>query len=107
MSALITWLGSLGAWFGAQVAAKWGFKVALIGTVLATYATMWAAILLALSLVASLMPSSGFTPFLLQFFPSQSAIAICTSAYYGSMLSRAALDYWRHTFGVASVIGSS
>ncbi len=107
MNALITWLGGLGAWFGAQVAAKWGFKVALIAAVLTTYGVIWLAFITALGLVAGLMPSSGFTPFLLQFFPSSTAIATATTAYYGSMLARRAWDFWVMSFGIASKIGAS
>jgi hypothetical protein len=102
MSALISWLGSLGAWFGASIAAKWGYKVALIASVLGTFGVMWAAMLTALSLVGSLIPDSGFTPFLLQFFPSQAAISTATAAYYGSMLAKKSWDYWVLTFGIAA-----
>lgn len=107
MSALITWLGGLGAWFGAQVAAKWGFKLALIAVVMATYGVMWLAVITALNLVAGMMPASGFTPFLLQFFPSASAISTGVSALYGSMLARRAWDFWVLSFGVASKIGAA
>lgn len=107
MSALISWLGGLGAWFGAQVAAKWGFKIALIAAFFSTYALMWLAMISALGLVGNMMPSNGFTPFLLQFFPSPSAVSTAITAYYGSMLARRSWDFWVVSFGIASKMGSS
>ena len=106
MTALITWLGSLGVWFGAQVAARWGYKVALIAAVLVTFGTMWGILLAAIAAVGSMMPDSGFTPFLLQFFPSSVAITTATTAYYGSMLARRSWDFWVLSFGIASKIGA-
>ena len=107
MAALITWLGSVGVWFGAQIAAKWGYKVALIAAFLSTFAVMWGIFLAALALVASAMPSSGMTPFLLQFFPSQIAVTSALTVYYGSMLARRSWDHWRMAFGIAAKIGST
>ena len=106
MSALISWLGGIGIWFGAQIAAKWGYKLALLAVVSATFLSMWAFSIAALTAVASLLPDSGFTPFLLQFFPSSSAISAATSAYYGSMLVKKSIDWWRMSFGIAASIGS-
>lgn len=106
MSALITWLGSLGAWFGAQVAAKWGYKIALIAAFLSTFAVMWGVSLAAIATVAAMMPDSGFVPFLLQFFPSSSAISTALTAYYGSMLARRSWDFWVLSFGIAAKMGA-
>lgn len=107
MSALISWLGGLGLWFGAQIAAKWGFKVALIAAFLTTFGVMWGVLLAALGVLGSMMPDSGFTPFLLQFFPSSTAIATATTAYYGSMLARRSWDFWVLSFGIAARMGAA
>lgn len=107
MAALITWLGSLGVWFGAQVAAKWGYKVALIAAFLGTFSVMWGIFLTALAAVAGFMPDSGMAPFLLQFFPSQYAVTTALTVFYGSMLARRSWDHWRLAFGIASKIGAA
>lgn len=107
MSALISIFGGIFAWFGANLAAKWGFKVALIAAFLAAAAAMWLVMLTALGAVIGLMPSHGFVPFTLQFFPSASAVSAATTAYYGSMLARKAWEFWVHTYGIASRMGAS
>jgi len=106
MSALITWLSGFGVWFGSQIAAKWGYKLALLAVVTSTFAAMWTASIAALEAVAALLPDSGFTPFLLQFFPSSVAISTATTAYYGSMLVKKSFDWWRMSFGIAAKIGA-
>lgn len=106
MSALISWLGSVGVWFGAQIAAKWGYKVALIATLLAAFSMMWGVSLAAMAAVASMMPASGFVPFLLQFFPSPAAVSTALTAYYGSMLARRSWDFWVLSFGIAAKMGA-
>ena len=106
MSALIGVFGGFITWIGAQVAAKFGFKIALIAAAVSTFLIMWAVLLGALSGVSALLPDSGFTPFLLQFFPSQPAIATAFSIFYGSMLTRTSWDFWRQSFALSVMAGS-
>ncbi|MEQ1741922.1 MAG: hypothetical protein ABL869_05405 [Candidatus Nitrotoga sp.] len=106
MAALITWLGSVGVWVGAQIAARWGFKVALIAALLSTFAIMWGIFLAALGAASSLMPDTVLVPFTLQFFPDASAVSTALTAYYGSMLARRSWDFWVFSFSTAAKMGA-
>lgn len=107
MGALISVFGSFITWVGGYFAAKWGVKVAIAASVVTTYAAMWAAFLAAISALALLLPDSGFPAFLLQFFPSASAISTATAAYYGSMMAKRSFDFWRSSFGLVAKIAGA
>jgi hypothetical protein len=106
MIAIITAIGNFLVYVGGYIAARWGLKVALIAAVLATYVAIWAALLAGLAAAASLMPSSGLTPFVLQFMPSSSAISFTISVYYGSMLTKRSWEYWRMLFDISAGLGA-
>ena len=106
MTALLGFFGGVVTWIGTQIAARWGFKLALIAAVTSTFLIMWGVLLAVLFGLSNLLPDSGFTPFLLQFFPSSHAIATAFTIFYGSMLSKMSWDFWIQTFSLSVMIGS-
>lgn len=106
MLAFLQGLTGLGAWMAGIVAAKWGYKVALVAAVVAVYVAVWAAILALLAGLVALIPPFGFSAFLLQFFPSSAAIATAVSAYYGTLATLRSLEYWKAVTGLAAKVGS-
>jgi len=105
MLAILQGLGSLGAWAAGLVAAKWGYKVALVAAVLAVYAAVWAAFAAALAGLVALLPSYAFSDFVLQFFPSRAAVTLSASAYLGTLATLRSLDYWKAVTGLAAKVG--
>jgi len=106
MLGIVQALGSLGGWFAGLVAAQWGYKVALVAAVLSVYAAVWAAMIAAVAVLVGLMPDNVFSEFLLQFFPSRTAISTAASAYFGSLATMRSLDYWKAATGLAARIAS-
>lgn len=106
MLAILQGLGSIGAWAAGLVAARWGYKVALVAAVVAVYLAVYAAIGLALAALISLIPSMPVSSFLLQFFPSRLSISVAVSAYFGTMALMRSLDYWRLVTGLAAKVGA-
>jgi hypothetical protein len=106
MLGIVQALGSFGAWAAGLVAARWGYKVALIAAVLAVYAAVWAAMIAALAALIALIPAPPFVAFVLQFFPSPGAVSVAVSAYFGTMATLRSLEYWRIVSGLAARIGS-
>jgi len=106
MLGLLQGLGSLGAWAASLVAARWGYKVALVAAVVSVYGAVWAAMALALAALVALMPASPFSAFLLQFFPSSAAVATACGAYFGTMATIRSLEYWKAVTGIAARVGS-
>lgn len=105
MLAILQGLGALGAWAAGLVAAKWGYKIALVAAVLAVYVAVWAAMLAAISVLVAAIPSSPLPAFTVQFFPSRGAVAAAVSMYFGTMATMRSLDYWRLATGLAARIG--
>lgn len=106
MLAILQGLGSIGAWAAGLVAARWGYKVALVAAVVAVYVAVWAAIGVALASMIALIPSFPASDFLLQFFPSRSAISTACAAYFGTLALMRSLDYWRLVTGLAARVGA-
>lgn len=106
MLAILQGLSSLGAWAAGLAAAKWGYKVALVAAIVAVYATVWTAIIALISALIALLPSYTFSDFLLQFFPSRSAITTASTAYLGTMATMRSFDYWKAVTGLAAKVGS-
>jgi len=107
MLGLMQALSGLGAWAAGIVAAKWGYKVALVAAVVAVYVAVWAAMGVALVAMINLIPSFPVSSlFLLQFFPSRLSISVAASAYFGTLALMRSLDYWRLVTGLAARVGS-
>ena len=106
MLAILQGLGSLGAWAAGIVAAKWGYKVALVAAVVAVYVAVWAAMAAAFVALVALIPTFPASAFLLQFFPARSAIAVAVSAYFGTLALMRSWDYWRLVTGLAAKVGA-
>lgn len=106
MLAILNGLTGLGVWAAGLVAARWGYKVALVAAVVAVYVAVWAAMALALAALIALIPSSPFSAFLLQFFPSAAAVSVACGAYFGTMATMRSLEYWKAVTGIAAKVGS-
>ena len=94
MGAIASLLGSVFSWIAAQLLARWGYKVALVTVVIATFTVCYGTFLAAFLALKSLLPNHPLTPFVLQFMPSASAVAIAISAVLGSMAVKKACSYW-------------
>ncbi|MHB1702046.1 MAG: hypothetical protein ACYCSN_18325 [Acidobacteriaceae bacterium] len=103
LAAILAWLGSAAAWVTGYLAAKFGYKVAVIAAVFAIYAAIWAALLGLLTGLWSLMPS-GYPADALAFFPDPSVTASAVSIYLGTLITLRSLEFWRSFLGTSSII---
>lgn len=89
-----------------QIAARWGYKVALVAAVVAMYTGCWVAILALLAAAKTMLPATPFTAVALQFFPSASTVTSGASLYLGTLATLKWWQYFRLAFGVAAKVGS-
>ena len=99
-------LSSLGILIFKEVAARWGYKVALIAAIVAVYLAAWAAVGAALAAAFSLIPANPITPAMAQFFPAKTAVASGAAMLYGTMATLKSWDYFKMVAGVAAKIGA-
>lgn len=99
-------LVTLGVWVIKEVAAKWGYKVALVAAVVAVYVAAFAAVVGAVSLVISGLPATPLVAGALQFLPSRGAVSSAVALYYGTMATFKGWDYFRMVSGVAAKVAS-
>lgn len=99
-------LTTLGVWIIKEIAAKWGYKVALVAAVVAVYVAAWAALLAALSLSLGLIPTSPLVAAAAQFLPSKTAVVSGAAFYLGTMATLKSWDYFRMVSGVAAKVAS-
>lgn len=90
------------SWLSAYLGAEWTFRIAVVATVVGVYATIWAAVGAGLSGIAAMIPSSPFTGQMAMFFPASGAVSTAVAAYWGSLASKKALDFWRSATLAAS-----
>lgn len=89
-----------------QIAARWGYKVALVAAVVAMYTACWGAVLVLLVAAKSALPSSPFSGAAMQFFPSTHAVTSGASLYLGTLATLKWWQYFRLAFGVAAKVGA-
>lgn len=89
-----------------SIAARWGYKVALVAAVMGIYTSAWVAMIGLLAVARHTLPSVPLTDFALQFFPGKPSISSAASMYLGTMATLKWWDYMRLAFGVAAKIGS-
>lgn len=106
VSKAIAALAALGVYLIKEVAAKWGYKVALVAAVVGVYTAAWFALGTALTASIALIPANPFTPLVAQFFPSKSVTISAAALYYGTMATLKSWDYFRMVAGVAAKVGS-
>lgn len=99
-------LVTLGVFLIKELAAKWGYKVALIAAVVAVYVAAWAAIGLALTATLALIPAHPIVEGARMFFPAKSACITAAAIFYGTMATLKSWDYFRLVAGVAAKIGA-
>lgn len=90
-----------------QIAARWGYKIAMVAAVVALHTACWAAMLALLSASKSLLPASPFTAQMMQFFPSRSVVAAGAGLYLGTVATMKWWTYLRLAFGVAAKVGAA
>lgn len=105
--ALLSWLGSAAATIGGWIAAKWGYKVALIALVGGVFLAIWAGVLAVLAGLASAFPAATGLPALaLAALPDKSSVAAAASIYFGTALTMRSIDYWRRWLDVSATMAS-
>lgn len=99
-------LTALGVWIIKEIAAKWGYKVALVAAIVAVYVAAWAAIAVALSASLGLIPSMPLVAVAVQFLPSKSVVVAGAAMFLGTMATLKSWDYFRMVSGVAAKVAS-
>lgn len=107
MLGLVSLLGNVGLLLGANIAAKYGLKVALIAAVLGVFAAIWAAMMALLGTAIALLPASPLTPFALQFLPYPSAISAGVGSILTTLVTLRSLEFWRLSWGVTAKLAAS
>ncbi len=108
LAALLVWLGQAAAAIGGWIAAKWGYKVAVIAGVGAIFLAIWASVLAVLAGLGSLLPaSSGLPAIALAALPDKSAVASAASIYFGTALTMRSVGYWKAWLSVAGTMAGS
>jgi hypothetical protein len=105
MTALVQAIIGVATWLGAQFAAQWGLRVGLVAATVTVYAAIWAAIGALTAAAYSAINVSGLFPaFVLQFFPSPSALSAAISIYLGTLATLKAIDHWRSVWTTSVLV---
>lgn len=106
MGAILSGISSFALWIVAQFAARIGIRLALIAVVVACFVTVYGLLAAAVAGLLSLIPNSGMTNAILQFFPDTNAVSIAGSAFWGSLLVKKSWEYWRSALSIAVQVGA-
>lgn len=108
LAAILSYLGSLAVGAASWLAARFGYKVALIALVAGVFVSIWLGLMALLGTVSALFPaSSGLPSIALAALPDKSSVAAAWSLYLGTRLTLKSFDYWRLWLGVAAQMGAS
>lgn len=108
LAAILSYLGSLAVGAASWLAARFGYKVALIALVAGVYVSIWFGVMALLTSVGALFPvATGLPSLALAALPDKSSVAAAWSLYLGTRIALKSFDYWRLWLGVAAQMGAS
>lgn len=106
--AILSYIGSIAAGASAWLAARFGYKVALIAIVAGVFVSIWLGAMALLSSVAALFPaSSGLPALALSALPDKGSVAAAWSLYLGTRVTLKSYDFWKLWLGIAAQMGAS